>query len=80
MTVTVPEPVNAVHGAQRQRESKCRGIDTDLELSRAAGIQALSHGLSRSFSEISDRVGCEAGPIVTGGVKSVVRGEQMAAQ
>jgi hypothetical protein len=46
--------------------SKCRGINTALEFSRAAGHQVSSHGSLRSFSKISDRLGCIPGPMWSG--------------
>jgi hypothetical protein len=72
--VTAPGLVNEVGGARWWRVSKCHGMDTDFELSRAAGIQASSHGSLLSFSVISDRSGCNPEPIVLGGVYSLVCG------
>jgi hypothetical protein len=46
-------------------------MDADLELSRAVGFQVLSHGSSRSCSDISDIVCFNAGPTVSGGEKCV---------
>jgi hypothetical protein len=66
-SATVLGLVNAVCGARRRRASKFRDMDTGLELSRVLGFQASSHGSSRLFSEISDRVGCDARPTVPGG-------------
>jgi hypothetical protein len=74
--VTVPGLGKAVHGARRRRALKCLGMDTDLELSRAMGFQVSSHGLSRSCSDISDIVGCDAGPTVSGGKTFVQPVEQ----
>jgi hypothetical protein len=50
-----------------------------LEAVEGRGVPAFSHALSRSCSDISDMVGCNAGPIVPGGVKFVVPGETMGA-
>jgi hypothetical protein len=69
--VTAPVPVKTVCGARWIGDSNCLGMDTELELSRAVGFQVSSHGPSRSFSDISDIVGCDSGSTVLGGEKSV---------
>jgi hypothetical protein len=70
--VTVPGPAKAVRGASRRRDLKCLVVHTDLELLRAVG----SHASLRSCSDISDIVGCDAGPNVSGGKTFVQPVEQ----
>jgi hypothetical protein len=70
--VTVPGPVKAVRGKMRRRASTCLGMHTEMELSRAAVCHIPVHGSSRSCSDISDTVGCDASPTVFGGGKSVL--------
>jgi hypothetical protein len=62
--------MKVIRGDRRQMVSKCQGIYTDLELSRATGHHISSHCASRSFSDISDKSGCVPGPTWSGGMWS----------
>jgi hypothetical protein len=65
--VTVPGLIKAVWRARQRRASKYRGIDNDLELSRAMGCHVSSDDSLRSCSDISDMVDCDNGPTMPGG-------------